>query len=151
MVQTYACLLCRIRRTPSVFFKFSLAFSKKTFSLQEKEIMVLEISDNIVQSSQMTEAEIRLELAILLFAKNRLTLGQARELADIDQDAFEKILIQKNLLYSFTKKTAQKRLSLNIEKFPKNIADVAVKPAQLAQIVPLFEDAPSAEELCKML
>ena len=119
--------------------------------MQEKEIMVLEISDNIVQSSQMTEAEIRLELAILLFAKNRLTLGQARELADIDQDAFEKILIQKNLLYSFTKKTAQKRLSLNIEKFPKNIADVAVKPAQLAQIVPLFEDAPSAEELCKML
>lgn len=115
--------------------------------------MVLEISDNIVQNSQMTEAEIRLELAILLFAKNRLTLGQARELADIDQDAFEKILIQKNLLHSFTKKTPQKHLplSLNIEKFPKNIADFAVQPVQLAQLATLFEDAPSAEELCKML
>ena len=115
--------------------------------------MVLEIADNIVQNSQMSEAEIRLELAILLFDKNRLTLGQASELANMDATTFEKILRQHGILYSFTQKTNKKRspLSLDIEKFPKNIADFAVKPAQLAQIVPLFEDAPSAEELCKML
>ena len=115
--------------------------------------MVLEIADNIVQNSQMSEAEIRLELAILLFDKNRLTLGQASELANMSSDAFEKILIKKGIFYPYTQRLNKKHLplSLDIENFPKNIDDFAVKPAQLNKIATLFEDAPSAEELCKML
>ena len=115
--------------------------------------MVLEIADNIVKSSQMTEAEIRLELAVLLFDKNRLTFGQAFELAGISDEIFAEILSERKILRTNVLKPAQKHtpLSLNIEKFPKNIADFAIQPAQFASIAALFEDAPSAEELCRML
>ena len=77
--------------------------------------MVLEIADNIFQKSQMTEAEIRLELAILLFDKNRLTLGQASELANMDSHGFEKVLIQQGILYPYTQKSNKKRLPLSLE------------------------------------
>ena len=42
-------------------------------------------------------------------------------------------------------------LTLNGEKFPKNLEDFAIQPKQLNALAQLFENEPSAEELCKML
>ena len=114
--------------------------------------MTLEISDSILQNSRMTESELRLELAIVLFEKNRLTYGQAADLAEMDIEDFEKILIELKLLYPYTRKPHQRLpLTLNGEKFPKNLEDFAIQPKQLNALVQLFENQPSAEELCKML
>ena len=114
--------------------------------------MTLEISDSILQNSRMTESELRLELAIVLFEKNRLTYGQAADLAEMDIEVFEKILIELKLLYPYTQKPHHKLpLILNGEKFPKNLEDFAIQPEQLNALAQLFENEPSAEELCKML
>ncbi|MCS6831883.1 MAG: UPF0175 family protein, partial [bacterium] len=43
--------------------------------------MSLVIPDEVLQAARMTEEEMKLELAVLLFQKEKLTLGQAAELA----------------------------------------------------------------------
>jgi predicted HTH domain antitoxin len=112
--------------------------------------MTLEISDTILQKSQMTEREILLELAIILFDKNQITLNQAKDLANMELESFEEILIQRQI---FTPKSSNKwrPISLNVGKFPKDLAPYAIQKEQLEALRELFENEPSAEELCKML
>jgi Uncharacterised protein family (UPF0175) len=108
--------------------------------------MILEIEDSIVKNSQLTEAEIRLELAVMLFLKKRLTLVQASELADVP------VIMFKNWTSNYSFATSPKMpLNLDVEKFPKNLKDFAVQPNQLRDFSTLFENELSAEELCKML
>ena len=115
--------------------------------------MILEIADSILEKNLMSEAEIRLELAVSLFEKNRMTLGQASELAKLDVEVFEIILRERAVLYPYFKKNAKQwqSLSLNIEQFPKDLTHFAVQSTQIAAIQSLFENEPSAEELCEML
>lgn len=115
--------------------------------------MILEIADSILEKSQTTEAEIRLELGISLFQQNRITFGQACDLTGLDLAVFKAILHQRHILRPYTSNTTQKwqPLTLNIKPFPKNITAFSVKPAQLSALAELFENEPSAEELCKML
>jgi predicted HTH domain antitoxin len=47
--------------------------------------MSIQIPDNIVQATRMTELEILQELAITLFQKEKITLGQAAQLASVSQ------------------------------------------------------------------
>ena len=111
--------------------------------------MVLEINDNI----QIAESEVRLELAITLFDKKGITLGQAAEIAGLDADRLMIILRERQIFYPQSSKFTRtwEPVSLNMGKFPNDLTDFAVKPAQLSALTTLFEDEPSAEELCKML
>ena len=115
--------------------------------------MVLEIDESILEKSLMTESDIRLELAVSLFDKNRITLGQASELAGLSPELFIEIATQRALFYPYQSKTTNKwqPLSLNIKKSPKDLSSFAVKQTDLADLAQLFEGEPSAEELCKML
>jgi predicted HTH domain antitoxin len=45
----------------------------------------------------MTEEELRRELAVLLFQKERLTLGQASRLADMDRLRFQHLLASRGI------------------------------------------------------
>lgn len=54
--------------------------------------MSLVISDEFLKASQMSESELKLEIAILLFQQQRLSLGKASELAQINRFQFEQIL-----------------------------------------------------------
>ena len=47
--------------------------------------MPLTIRDEILRLADMSESELMLEIAILLFSKDRLTLGQASSLAGVSQ------------------------------------------------------------------
>lgn len=58
--------------------------------------MVL-LEDEILQSAKLTEQEIRVELAILLYAQKRLSFGQARKLAGMEHPEFEKILSDRQI------------------------------------------------------
>jgi predicted HTH domain antitoxin len=58
--------------------------------------MVL-IEDDILQSAKLTEREIRLELAIALYAQQRLSFGQARKLAGLSHPEFEKVLYDRGI------------------------------------------------------
>lgn len=55
-------------------------------------IMSLMISDDLLQSARMTEAEMAVELAVLLFQKEKLSLGQASHLAGLDLVDFQRLL-----------------------------------------------------------
>ncbi len=47
--------------------------------------MSIQIPESILQATRMTEREILQELAIALFQKEKLTLGQAAQLASVSQ------------------------------------------------------------------
>ena len=58
--------------------------------------MVL-LDDGILQSIHLTEQEIRIELALLLYAQQRLSFGQAQQLAGMEYLEFEKLLFDRKV------------------------------------------------------
>ena len=72
--------------------------------------MSLEIPDDIVRATHLTPEELRVEIAIMLFERDRLTLGQASILAGKKQPEFQEIL-------------ASRRISLHydVEDFRKDL------------------------------
>jgi predicted HTH domain antitoxin len=59
--------------------------------------MSLLIPDDILEAAQLSPAELRQEIAILLFQQQRLTLGQAARLAESDQWAFQRLLASRQI------------------------------------------------------
>ena len=55
------------------------------------------ISDETLQAAGMSDSELKQEIAILLFQKNKLTLGQASRLAKISQFRFQHLLASRNI------------------------------------------------------
>jgi len=55
------------------------------------------ISDDILESAHVTEAEVRSEIAVALFARERLTLAQAARLADLPQLDFQSLLAERKV------------------------------------------------------
>ena len=51
----------------------------------------------------------------------------------------------------FSENSIEKPQWEGIEKFPKDLAPYAIQQEQLEALRELFENEPSAEELCKML
>lgn len=59
--------------------------------------MSVTIPDEILQTARMSEEELRQELAVLLFQKDRLTLGQASRLAGMDLLRFQHLLASRGI------------------------------------------------------
>ncbi|HYW18778.1 MAG TPA: UPF0175 family protein [Nodularia sp. (in: cyanobacteria)] len=59
--------------------------------------MSLVISDDIVQASGLSEQELMLELIILLFQKNNISIGKASQLAQMPLLQFQNELAQRNI------------------------------------------------------
>ena len=59
--------------------------------------MSLIIPDEILQATRMSAAELSQEIAVLLFQKEKLTLGQASHLAGISQVQFQHLLASRHL------------------------------------------------------
>ena len=59
--------------------------------------MSLVIPDEILQATRMSAAELRQEIAMLLFHKDKLTLGQASRLAGMSQWQFQHLLASRHL------------------------------------------------------
>ena len=54
--------------------------------------MSLTLPDGILESTKLTEAELVCELALALFQRERLTLGQAAQLCGLPQLEFQRLL-----------------------------------------------------------
>lgn len=54
--------------------------------------MTIEISDSIAKTANISSQDILLRVAILLFAEEKVTLGQAAEIAGLPQFLFQKEL-----------------------------------------------------------
>ncbi len=59
--------------------------------------MSLIIPDEIIQATHMSTSELRQEIAILLFQKEKLTLGQSSRLADMNQLEFQHLLASRQI------------------------------------------------------
>ena len=59
--------------------------------------ITIDIPDSIAQSAELTQAELLLEIAVLLFQQERVTLGKAAQIARIHQFEFQKLLAEKSL------------------------------------------------------
>ncbi len=59
--------------------------------------MSLTISDRELQTWQMSEADLRRELAILLFQQERLTLAQASRFGHLPQPKFQRLLAERQI------------------------------------------------------
>lgn len=55
------------------------------------------ISDETLQACQMSAAEFKQEIALLLFQADKLTLGHASRLAEMESTAFRKLLKERNI------------------------------------------------------
>lgn len=59
--------------------------------------MSLTIPPDVLISARMSEAELRQEIAVMLFQREKLTLGQASELADMDRVGFQHLLASRRI------------------------------------------------------
>lgn len=59
--------------------------------------MSLVIPDEILQASRMSGDELKREIAVLLFQKEKLTLGQASRLAGMTQLQFQHLLASRQI------------------------------------------------------
>ena len=55
------------------------------------------IPEDILHSARMTSGELKREIAVLLFQKQRLPLGQASQLADMPMDEFQHLLVSRKI------------------------------------------------------
>jgi len=59
--------------------------------------MSLVISDEIVRASGLTENELFLEIVLLLFQQEKLSLGKAAELLNMSQVGFQRLISERGL------------------------------------------------------
>jgi len=59
--------------------------------------MSLTIPDEVLQAARISESELRQEIAVMLFEKDKLTLAQASRLADMDRLQFQHLLASRGI------------------------------------------------------
>ena len=59
--------------------------------------MSVVISDEVLRAVQMSEAELLQEIAVMLFQKERFTLGQASRFAGMNQLQFQRLLASRQV------------------------------------------------------
>jgi predicted HTH domain antitoxin len=59
--------------------------------------MPVTISDEVLNAAHITEPEVKQELALALFSRERLTLAQASRLAEMTQLAFQAFLADRQI------------------------------------------------------
>jgi predicted HTH domain antitoxin len=69
----------------------------KEIESKEVAFMTFTLPDELLRSTRLTEAELRTELALVLFQQERLTLGQAALLAGLPQLDFQRFLASRQI------------------------------------------------------
>ncbi|MDY7007735.1 UPF0175 family protein [Dapis sp. BLCC M229] len=59
--------------------------------------MSIIISDEILAATRMTPSEMKQEIAVMLFQKDKLTLGQASQFAGMNRIAFQHLLASRQI------------------------------------------------------
>lgn len=74
------------------------------------------VPGEFLDSANMTASELRTEIAVHLYAKKRLTLGQAKRLAGLGQIAFQKELAARGVYIHY-----------DIEDFEKDLDNLGIQ------------------------
>jgi predicted HTH domain antitoxin len=77
---------------------YLLLISVHTIVVIERNLaMSIIIPDEILTATRMTESELKQEIAVLLFQKEKLTLAQANRLAGMHRVAFQHLLASRQI------------------------------------------------------
>jgi predicted HTH domain antitoxin len=60
--------------------------------MSTNDVNVLQIPQDILDSAHLTLSELKVEIAVYLYAQGRLSIGKARELADLSLWEFRQLL-----------------------------------------------------------
>jgi predicted HTH domain antitoxin len=63
----------------------------------ERNALTITFSNDILQATHMSEAELACEFAVLLFRNGKLSLGQASRLAGMPQVRFQHVLASREI------------------------------------------------------
>ena len=72
--------------------------------------MTIQISDKILEKCAVTQEEVKLEIALALYARKILTLEQASKLAELDQLRFQQLLGKRNIAMHYGKEVFEEDL-----------------------------------------
>lgn len=72
--------------------------------------MALIISDTTLSKVRLSADELLVDLACYLYDKKRMSMGQARHLAGLDQISFQKELAQRDIYIHYTEEDLEKDL-----------------------------------------
>lgn len=72
--------------------------------------MALIITDDTLSKAQLTADELLIDLACYLYDKKRMSMGQARRLASLDQISFQKELSKRDIYIHYTEQDLKKDL-----------------------------------------
>src|SRR5579885_1165807 len=64
----------------------------RKFPVNEFGRMTVTLPEELVRAAHLSEGELKVELAIVLFQQDRVTLGQAAQLAQVSQLEFQRTL-----------------------------------------------------------
>lgn len=62
-----------------------------------KCVLDMTIEDNILRAANMSEAELKTEMAVLLYQKGKLSMGKAAELAGTNRIQFQFLLASRQI------------------------------------------------------
>lgn len=72
--------------------------------------MALIITDDTLAKAQLSADELLIDLACYLYEKKRMSMGQARHLAGLDQISFQKELAKRDIYIHYTERDLEKDL-----------------------------------------
>lgn len=78
--------------------------------------MDLLIKDDILKMAEITAQELTIEIAVYLYDTGRLTMGQARNLVQLDQISFQKELSKRDVYLKYDIEDLETDLD-NLQKF----------------------------------
>lgn len=81
--------------------------------------MAIDIPNQVMEQIRMTPEQLRLEIAVYLYEKKRLTMGQAKRLAGLGHIAFQKELASRGVYIHYDESDFDKDIeNLGIELKP---------------------------------
>ena len=60
--------------------------------MNKNDVNVLQIPQDILDSARLTISELKIEMAVYLYTRGRLSIGKARELSDLSLWEFRQLL-----------------------------------------------------------
>lgn len=88
----------RIEEADERMLKTLYAFFEAHSAAEEDLVITKELLDLI----KLTPDELRIEIAVFLYAKEKLSMGQAKRLAGLDQLSFQKELARRDVYIHFS-------------------------------------------------
>ncbi len=79
--------------------------------------MSIVISDDLLRKANINEKEFLIDIAVYLYDKRRLSIGQAKKLSGLNQVEFQKALADRGVY-----------LNYDVEEFHKDLKTLGIEP-----------------------